>query len=182
MNHIEEDLIPRRQGQFIPEAYRKYISTFERIGKFNDGEKRVDILIVKLLKTTSLEQARTSQRNFIAGYLQGKYGSSKEKDAALVAFVSPDTTDWRFSLVRLDYIFDGKGKVREEFTPARRWSFLVGAGEKSHTAQSRLVKILAEDDEDPTLAELEDAFDIETVTREFFLEYRNLFILSLIHI
>jgi len=176
LNHIEEDLIPRRQGQFIPEAYRKYISTFERIGKFNDGEKRVDILIVKLLKTTSLEQARTSQRNFIAGYLQGKYGSSKEKDAALVAFVSPDTTDWRFSLVRLDYIFDGKGKVREEFTPARRWSFLVGAGEKSHTAQSRLVKILAEDDEDPTLAELEDAFDIETVTREFFLEYRNLFI------
>jgi hypothetical protein len=46
------------------------------------------------------------QRNFVAGYLQGKYGSSKEKEAALVAFVSPDEADWRFSHVRMDYRFE----------------------------------------------------------------------------
>jgi hypothetical protein len=120
------------------------------------------------------------QRNFVAGYLQGKYGSSNEKEAALVAFVSPDNADWRFSLVRMDYKFEqtptGKIKVKEEFTPARRWSFLVGVNEKSHTAQSRLEKILADDENNPTLAELEDAFNIETVTKEFFLKYRDLFI------
>jgi hypothetical protein len=65
-------------------------------------------------------------------------------------------------------------KVKEEFTPARRWSFLVGANEKSHTAQSRLVDILANDEQMPTLAELEEAFNIETVTQEFFVKYREL--------
>ncbi|MGD0020903.1 MAG: TaqI-like C-terminal specificity domain-containing protein [Smithellaceae bacterium] len=67
-------------------------------------------------------------------------------------------------------------KVKKDFTPARRWSFLVGVSEKSHTAQRRLVDILANDEESPTLAELEEAFNIETVTKEFFIEYRNLFL------
>lgn len=119
------------------------------------------------------------QRNFIAWYLNGSRGGEL-KDAALVAFVSPDTTYWRFSLVKMDYKFEqtptGRTKAKEEFTPARRWSFLVGANENSHTAQSRLVDILANDEHRPTLAELEQAFDIETVTREFFIKYRELFI------
>ena len=102
------------------------------------------------------------------------------KDAALAAFVSPGKDDWRFSLVKMDYRFEqsksGRMKVKEEFTPARRWSFLVGANEKSHTAQSRLVNILANDEQSPTLEEIEKSFDIETVTKEFFLKYRELFL------
>jgi len=102
------------------------------------------------------------------------------KDAALAAFIAPDEEDWRFSLVKMDYKFEktktGKVKVKEEFTPARRWSFLVGANEKSHTAQSRLVNILANDEQAPNLKNIEKAFDIETVTKEFFLKYRELFL------
>ena len=82
LNRIEEAPFTY-QGQFIPDAYKPYISSLERIGKFNDGENRIDMLIVKLQKETSLERARTMQRNFVAGYLQGKYGSSNEKEAAL---------------------------------------------------------------------------------------------------
>ena len=65
--------------------------------------------------------------------------------------------------------------MKRKFTSAKRWSFLVGTNEKSHTAQSRLVNILKNDEQDPTLEELEEAFNIETVTREFFNEYRKLF-------
>jgi len=179
LNEIEDDSFTYH-GQFIPELYKPFISKYTRIGKFSDGENRIDILIVYLSKDTSIERARSSQRNFIAGYLQGKYGSTNEKEAVLVAFVSPDEEDWRFSLVKMDYKFEqtktGKMKVKEEFTPARRWSFLVGANEKSHTAQSRLVKMLANDEQSPTLEEIENAFDIETVTKEFFLQYRELFL------
>jgi len=167
------------QGNYIPAAYTQYIKTLERIGKFSDGENSIDILVITLLKETSLECARTMQRNFVAWYLNGSRGGEL-KDAALVAYVSPDNEDWRFSLVKMDYKFEktaaGRIKVKEEFTPARRWSFLVGANEKSHTAQSRLVNILADDENAPTLQEIEKAFDIETVTREFFLKYRELFI------
>jgi len=167
------------QGNYIPDAYKQYIKKLERIGKFSDGESSIDILAVTLQKQTSLERARTMQRNFIAWYLNGSRGGTM-KDAALAAFVSPDEEDWRFSLVKMDYKFEqtktGRLKVKEEFTPARRWSFLVGTNEKSHTAQSRLVNILANDEQAPTLGELEKAFDIETVTKEFFLKYRQLFL------
>src|SRR3972149_4206366 len=178
LNRIEEATFTY-QGQFIPDAYKAYISSLERIGKFNDGENRVDVKSIKPQKETYIERARTMQRNFVAWYLNGSRGGEL-KEAALVAFVSPDEGDWRFSLVKMDYKFEqtktGKMKVKEEFTPARRWSFLVGANENSHTAQSRLVNMLANDEHSPTLAELEQAFDIETVTKEFFIEYRKLFI------
>jgi len=166
-------------GNYIPDAYEQSISTLERIAKYTDGENEIDLLIVKLKKEASLERARTMQRNFIAWYLKGSRGG-KLKDAALVAFVSPDEEDWRFSLVKMDYRFEaGKAgivKTKEEFTPARRWSFLVGKNEKSHTAQSRLVPILEDDDHNPTITQLEEAFNIETVTKEFFKEYRDIFI------
>ncbi|ABK16110.1 Eco57I restriction-modification methylase domain-containing protein [Syntrophobacter fumaroxidans] len=178
LNRCEEAPLSYK-GQYIPDAYKPYISALDRIGKFHDGEHAVDILVIKLKKETSLERARTMQRNFVAWYLNGSRGD-KLKDAALVAFVSPEETDWRFSLVKMDYRFEqtktGKMKVKEEFTPARRWSFLVGTNEQSHTAQSRLINLLANDEQTPTLAELEEAFNIETVTTEFFLKYRDLFI------
>ncbi len=174
LKHIEETTFTY-QGQYIPDAYKEYISSLERIGKFTDGENKIDILIVKLKKETSLRRARTMQRNFIAWYLKGSRGGIY-KNAALVAFVSPNENDWRFSLVKVDYAFDENGKVIEEKSPARRWSFLVGKNEKSHTAQSRLVSILEDDEHNPTLAQLEEAFNIEPVTKEFFDKYRALLI------
>ncbi|MCM8808128.1 MAG: BREX-1 system adenine-specific DNA-methyltransferase PglX, partial [Candidatus Omnitrophica bacterium] len=167
------------QGNYIPDAFEKYIGSLERIGKYTYDGKEIDLLIVQLKRETSLERARTMQRNFIAWYLKGSRGG-KLKDAALVAFVSPNSEDWRFSLVKMDYRFEetptGKIKVKEEFTPAKRWSFLVGKNEKSHTAQSRFLPILENDNFKPTLEDLEKAFDVEVVTKEFFEKYRELFI------
>ncbi len=167
------------KGNYIPDAFEQYISSLERIGKYKYEGKEVDLLIVQLKKETLLERARTKQRNFIAWYLNGSRGG-KLKDAALVAFVSPDSKDWRFSLVKMDYNFkeapSGRIKIKEELTPARRWSFLVGKYEKSHTAQSRFIPILENDDKMPTLEDLEQAFNVEVVTKEFFQKYRDLFI------
>ena len=167
-------------GRYIPDSFKPYINKYERIGKYTVEDKRIDILIVYLNKGTSIERARTTQRNFVAGYLTGKYGSDKEKDAAVVAFVSPELNDWRFSLVKMEYKLTqtktGRPKGEEEFTPARRWSFLVGSNEASHTAQSRLVNILADDEHNPTFQQLEEAFSIEKVTKEFINKYRDLYL------
>ena len=166
--------------KMVKESFSEQVASWERVGVYQKDERRIDTLIVYLKKETSLERARTMQRNFVAGYLRGDYGSTSEKHAALVAFVSADPADWRFSLVKLEYALkeNEKGELSgiEKFTPARRWSFLVGAHENSHTAQSQLVPILEDDEHNPTLEDLENAFDIETVSDEFFTEYRRLFI------
>ncbi len=179
LNRFDEAAFIYR-GNYIPDAYKQYIDTLERVGKYQDPEgNKIDILIVRLKKESSLEYARTMQRNFVAWYLNGSRGGEL-KDAALVAFVSPSSDDWRFSLVKMEYklaeTLSGKIKAEEEFTPARRFSFLVGLNENSHTAQSRLVPIIKNDINNPTLKQFEEAFNIEKVTKEFFEKYRELFL------
>ena len=176
-NHLDESNNFFWAGNRIPNAgaFQPFINSIERVGKYQDTDgKKIDCLIVNLKKETSLEYARTSQRNFVARYLQGYMGGD-DKDAALVAFVSsPDSKDWRFSLVKVDYGFDS-GKLKTELTPARRYSFLVGENESSHTAQLQLLPILQEDRRDPLLNDFEEAFSVEIVTKEFFTKYRELY-------
>lgn len=177
LNKIDETKTFNYTGVYISEAFRPFVKSYERIGQYIDLENnKIDVLIVYLQKETSLERARTAQRNFVARYLKDR----DQKEAGLVAFVSPDPADWRFSLVKMEYKFtedkSGKTKVKEEFTPAKRWSFLVGKNENSHTAQSRLAPIVEDDQTNPTLKQLEDAFNIEKVTKEFFEKYRDLFL------
>jgi len=164
------------QGQFIPDAHREHVRQYRRLGQYTDPEGTdLDVLTVALRRETALDRARTRQRNFIAWYLKHR----GEKDAAVVAFHTDGLEDWRFSYVRMDYRLkqDEKGKVRvkTDLTPARRFSFLVGRDENSHTAQTRFRTFLEDDRRKPTMHQIEDAFSIETVTREFFEKYRMLF-------
>ena len=178
LNRIDESKAFKAHG-YVKEGFRGIIKTYERIGTYNSADdKKIDIIIVYLQKGFSLDHARVTQRNFAGRYLADR----DNKNAGLFAFVSPEESDWRFSLVTIDYEIvqskAGNWKGQEKFSQARRWSFLVGANEKSHTAQSRLVNMLKETDPKyrPTLQEIENAFDIETVTKEFFLKYRELFL------
>ncbi|OQY46485.1 MAG: hypothetical protein B6242_07605, partial [Anaerolineaceae bacterium 4572_78] len=134
-------------------------------------------MIVRLKHATALSRARTMQRNFVARHLHGR----DEKDAAIVAYYSDGQADWRFSLVKMEYQIyyhqetDRLG-VKKHLTPARRYSFLVGQNEPNHTAQQQLIPILQDIRHNPTLAQLETAFNIESVTKEFFQKYKDLFL------
>lgn len=163
----------RRDGNDVREAFRSFVQGYRIIGTYKDAEgTALEILEVTLQRNSSLDRARTAQRNFVSDYLK-----RQGRDAALVAFLSPDQSDWRFSLVKLEYaleVKDGKVKTEEELTPAKRWSFLIGRHEGSHTVRSRFLGLL-QDGEKPLLKELEDAFNIESVTDEFFKKYCELF-------
>jgi type I restriction-modification system DNA methylase subunit len=101
------------------------------------------------------------------------------KDAALVAFVSPAEKQWRFSYVKMEYATvekdSGKIGVETKLTPARRFSYIVGEGESCHTAQTRFLGLLQDTETTPTLAQVEEAFSVEAVTKEFFKKYAELF-------
>lgn len=162
-------------GAQLPKGFEDHIVSITRLGKYVDPAGDVlDALAVKLKNPASLDRARTRQRNLMAHYL-----TTRNKDAALVAFYSDDSPDWRFSFVRLAYETDisddGRIKAKREFTPARRFSFLVGETEPSHTAQQQLAPLL-EKTERLAIADIEAAFNIETVTNEFFERYKELFL------
>jgi len=167
----------RYVGAYIPDAFKDQVSSLERLGTYQaPGGERIDLLIVQLTKKSTLARARTALRNYVAHHLKTR----DAKDAALVAFVSPTEETWRFSFVRMEYatVTDARGRVgiKTELTPARRMSYLVGEGESSHTAQSRFLDILQQTTHDPTIEELEGAFSVEAVTKEFFEQYKALFL------
>lgn len=167
LNDIE---VGRRELE-IDSPFKDHIASLAYLGSYQDPQgKNLHILDVTLKTQTKLEQARTMQRNLIAKYLKDHW-----LDGALVAFHSDNSNSWRLSFVKVEYKYDDQGKTREEITPARRYSFLVGEDEPTHTAQKQLLSIYNETNHNVTLAELEDTFSVERVTEEFFKGYKSLF-------
>ena len=176
LNHIDESKASAWNSQYVKDAFKDHVQRYERLGTYTSSEKeKLDVLIVHLTKESKLERARTAIRNFVADHLKTR----DEKDAGLVAFVSPSESTWRFSYVKMEYATvekdSGKIGVETRLTPARRFSYVVGEGESSHTAQTRFLNLLQDSETDPTLANIEEAFSVEAVTKEFFTKYAELF-------
>ena len=180
LNDLEQgEKVKTYSGNYIWDDYKEHINTYKRIGKYIDPDgEALDVLIVEVKSVTKLERARTALRNFVIKHL-----SRFDKDYALVAFYSKEDNgnDWRFSFIKLEYRSEldeekGKVKTRKEFTPAKRYSFLVGKYEKTHTAKNQLLPLLQNISNNPTIEELEAAFSIEKVTDEFFNQYKDLYI------
>ena len=180
LNDLEQgEKVKTYSGNYIWDDYKEHINTYKRIGKYIDPDgEALDVLIVEVKSVTKLERARTALRNFVIKHL-----SRFDKDYALVAFYSKEDegNDWRFSFIKLEYRSEldeekGKVKTRKEFTPAKRYSFLVGKYEKAHTAKNQLLPLLQNISNNPTIEELEAAFSIEKVTDEFFNQYKDLYI------
>lgn len=177
LNDLDTTKYNHYSGSYIKDAFRKHIKQYKRIGKYTDPNgDDMDVLIVEVTDQYHLDHARSSLRNFVITHLD-----NFEKDYALVAFFSESDAraDWRFSFVKLEYkteVKDGKVKQNKELTPAKRYSFLVGEHERAHTAKKQLLPLLENIYNNPTIEELEGAFSIETVTDEFFEQYKALFV------
>jgi type I restriction-modification system DNA methylase subunit len=176
LNRIDDSKAQAWNSQYIKDAFKDHVHRYERLGTYTSPDKeKLDVLIVYLTKESKLERARTAIRNFVAHHLKTR----DEKEAALVAFVSPTEKQWRFSYVKMDYATvekeSGKVGIETRLTPARRFSYLVGEGESSHTAQTRFLGPLQDTATDPTLAVIEETFSVEAVTKEFFTKYAELF-------
>jgi len=176
LNHFDQSKGGAWNSQYIKDAFKEHVQRYERLGTYTSPEnEKLDVLIVYLTAASKLERARTAIRNFVADHLKTR----DEKEAALVAFVSPTEKQWRFSYVKMEYSTvateSGKVGVETRLTPARRFSYLVGEGESCHTAQTRFLALLQDTGTNPTLADVAEAFSVEAVTKEFFTKYAELF-------
>lgn len=157
-----------------PNGFKQEFSNFSThiVGRTHVGNyttpdnKKIAIFSVQLKKENYVESSRSTQRSYAKKLIEG--GNC---DAAIVAFYTESDPKWRLSFVRLDYemkIDQGKLKTTENITPAKRYSFLVGKDEPCHTAIDRFRQFIIDQNSNPTLDELEEAFSVEKVTKEFF--------------
>ena len=148
--------------------FSEHIKEFYALGRQND----IAVLAVNLQRNKSVERARSVQRNFVKALIEDDIAV----DGAIVAFYSDSAPEkWRLSFVRLDHEFvAGKGG-KVTITPAKRYSYLVGENEPCTTAYQQLFPIFENDSSDVTLDDLEEAFSVERVTKEFFDKYAEKF-------
>ena len=164
-------------------SFEKQGLDYKRYGKINiqadatsQVTKQADVLIVYLDKSKDLSRSSIVLNDFCKRYLQTTYLSH-----LLVAFVAgkdkeASGADWRFSYIKHLYTIDEskvRSKVRETTSPITRYSFLMGKDEPTHTANDRFAELAGI--ANPTIHNLEEAFAVEPVTKEFFEQYKELY-------
>lgn len=159
--------------QIYPEQVRQCYS----LGQYLDPNGNpIEVVVVQLHRAIVLERARTTQRNRIAQYLQAQNPDA----AALVAYYTEEIPDWRLSWVCFDDCQKegerSSNSFNRKFVTVRRSSFLVGQTEPHRIAQHQLLPLLLNDRHPPTLHQLEAAFNPEWMTKEFFEQYKSLFL------
>ena len=160
--------VSSNKAQKPPQNFSEHIKEFYALGRQND----IAVLAVNLQKNKSVERARSVQRNFVKSWIENEIAI----DGAIVAFYSDALPKkWRLSFVRLDHEFvAGKGG-QTKITPAKRYSYLVGENEPCATAYQQLFPLFENDFVSVTLDDLEEAFSVERVTKEFFDKYAEKF-------
>ena len=163
-----------------PSSYKGYIEEYRIFGvQQSSDSKRILFVSVKLSRSKSLDRARVMQRNFAADILRGKISNANGANAALIAFYGDEKEDWRLSFVTLDteLVCDEKGVcLTERLSPAKRFSYLVGVHEPCHTCMKRFCPLIEDEKNLLTVDQLLDVFHVETVTKEFFEEYKDCYL------
>lgn len=162
--------------------FSSYVDGYTHIGNYiTPDNKKILILSIQLKNAQYVENSRSAQRNFAKKLIENNHC-----DASFIAFytkpiikrdeteiISDKDNKWRISFVKIDYSvnFDnGKMKTNKNLTPAKRYSYLVGKGEPSHTTIERIKELINKKNE-LTINDIENAFSVEKVTDEFFKAY-----------
>lgn len=150
--------------------FSSHIEGYSHIGLYKSPEnENIAMFSVQLQKGAYVESSRSTQRSYARKLIE-----AGNCDAAIIAFYTPFEDKWRLSFVRLDQELtfeNGKTHMSTTLTPARRYSFLVGQDEPCHTAISRFHDFILNKNYNPTLKDIEEAFSVEKVTKEFYLQY-----------
>ena len=154
-----------------------HVAGSSHIGNYTTpNNEKIVIHSVCLKKGSYIDSIRSTQRSYAKQLIE-----SSGSDAAFLAFYSLESNRWRLSFVRLDYEIkfkNGKLNTTENMTPAKRYSYLVGEGEPCHTAINQLRSFIIDDESifNPNIEDIEGAFSVEKVTKEFYEQYYEKFI------
>lgn len=161
-----------KKSKSMDSSWNEYFKEELMIYEDKSWEK-ISIMIYKMPSSTKVEKARSYQRNLISSYLKNEW-VFEGIDSVLCAFYSEDTSDWRLSFVKQEFKLNPETKkIINELTPAKRYSFLVESNSKNVTVKQRLNSLL--ESSNILVSEIEKAFSVEKVSKEFFDKYVKLY-------
>ena len=158
----------------VSDKFKDYIKNLRVFSNLKDQDgKKIDAIEVKLDDQVSFDKSRYIQRNIATHYLK-----KNNCNAVLISFHNLKSEDWRFSLITRETKahLDKKGNIKVEIqtSPLKRLSYLIGKNEPNFTAKSQILTLLI--NEKNNLNQIQNAFNLEQVTEDFFEDYKKLYI------
>lgn len=132
-------------------------SAFE-LGSFNTADDRIiGLYLVKVKPEVWLERNKVGLREMLRSVYK------HDVDGALIVFEQRDK--WRLSFVSEIRVFDETGKISTKSTEPKRYTYLLGTGEKVRTPATRLASLSGKPF---TLEDIRSAFSVEALNDEFY--------------
>lgn len=142
----------------IPLASNKKAESAFELGSFNTADDRIiGLYLVKVKPEVWLERNKVGLRELLRSVY--KY----DVDGALIVFEQADK--WRLSFVSEIRTFDEEGNITKKVTEPKRYTYLLGKGEKTKTPVDRLISIAGKK---LYLEEIRNAFSVEALNEEFY--------------
>jgi Alw26I/Eco31I/Esp3I family type II restriction m6 adenine DNA methyltransferase len=142
----------------IPLANNKKAESAYELGSFNTADDRIiGLYLVKVKPEVWLERNKVGLRELLRSVY--KY----DVDGALIVFEQADK--WRLSFVSEIRTFDEEGNITQKITEPKRYTYLLGKGEKTKTPVDRLFSIAGKK---LYLEEIRNAFSVEALNEEFY--------------
>ncbi len=150
------------------EAECEYVTGVVQIGRIVLGHDAIALLEVRVADQVKLARNRVALRNFVARFID------EAATAAVIAvFHQPGKRDWRLTYAsRRSVIDEDSLEITSVQTAPRRFTFLLGESEPCKTAAGRLAE-MREKGNALTLADVEKAFSVERLNKDFFKRYKE---------
>ena len=158
-----------RQPEDLAASHGKVTAT-RQLGTLTlpGDEEKIALLEITTTDQIQLARNRVSLRNFVASFIDQAQAS-----AVLAVFHQPGSEDWRLTFAAKKTTLDQDTfEIVKVETAPRRFTFLLGGNESCRTAAARL-DLLPEKKDALGLADLEAAFSVESLTKDFFRKYKE---------
>ena len=144
----------------IPLSSNKKAESAFELGSFNTADDRIiGLYLVKVKPEVWLERNKVGLRELLRSVY--KY----DVDGALIVFEQADK--WRLSFVSEIRTFDEEGNIAKKITEPKRYTYLLGKGEKTKTPVDRLFAFRGKK---LYLEDIRNLFSVSTLTKEFYNE------------
>lgn len=170
---ILEDILPSGSLTIFPQAREidascDHVSAVVQTGRITLGDDSIALLEVRVADQVKLARNRVALRNFVARFIDEAATS-----AVIAVFHQPGQQQWRLTYAsRHSVIDDDSLEITSVQTAPRRFTFLLGPAEPCRTAAGRFAEMRERADR-LTLADVEKAFSVERLNKDFFKRYKE---------
>lgn len=155
-----------QRPQEIPFSNEK-VESFRQMGsvRLNDG-KNLAMFEVRVAPNVNIPRNRVELRNLVAPLID------QERNHGVLVIYEQGKEDYRFTFTAKETVFDDeKADFVNRETESKRFTYILGSNESCRTPGDRFWELSAKKEE-ATIKDIENAFSVERLSKEFFTKYK----------